>query len=112
MPPILTSNAVLMCPHGGQVTIVPKQQIVQVQGGFVLRATDLVGAPIVGCPLATPGTKPCTTVLAPLPGSFAPTVLVGGEPVLLETFTAMTDGVPPAMTVLTWPGQTLVQATA
>jgi hypothetical protein len=110
VPLILTSNAMLSCPHGGIVTVLPRQTTVMIDGGFVLRATDLVGAPIVGCPLIGPGIKPCTTVLAPLPGSFAPTVLVGGEPVLLQTFTAMTDGVPPGVTIVQSPGQTLVQA--
>jgi hypothetical protein len=110
MPLILTSAASLSCPHGGRVAVIPKQQKVAIQGGFVLRETDLIGAPIAGCPQAGPGIKPCTTVLAPNPGSSAPTVLVQGLPVLLQTFTALTDGVPPGVVVVQFAGQTLVQA--
>ena len=49
MPPLLTTNAVLMCPHGGQVTLIPRQVQVLAQGAPVLRLVDLIGAPIVGC---------------------------------------------------------------
>jgi hypothetical protein len=111
MPLILTTNATIMCDHGGQVMpILPRQGQVSVDGGFVLRLSDLVGATIVGCPQAGPGIKPCTTVMAPLPGSFAPTVLVGGEQVLLQTMIAATDGVPPATVAVTSAGQESVQA--
>ena len=75
MPPIVTTNATIMCVHGGQVMLVPKQTQVTIQGGSVLCEGDLSGAPIVGCALApSPGTKPCTTVISTLPGSSAPTV--------------------------------------
>ncbi|HWF73169.1 MAG TPA: hypothetical protein VG186_07485 [Solirubrobacteraceae bacterium] len=93
--------------------MLPKQQVVSIQGGFVLCFGDLVGAPIVGCPQAgPPGVKPCTTVLATLPGSVAPNVLVGGRPVHLQMpMPATTDGVPPGMMLLvSFAGQTLVQA--
>lgn len=112
MPFVLTTNAVITCPHGGVVTLIPKQQVVSIQGGFVLCFGDLVGAPIVGCPQIGPGIKPCTTVLATLPGSVAPKVLVAGRPVHLQMpMPASTDGVPPGMTLLvTFAGQSLVQA--
>lgn len=110
MPFLLTTNAMIKCPHGGIVTLIPKQQVVSIAGGFVLCFGDVVGAPIVGCAQISPVTKPCTTVLAPLPGSFAPNVLVGGRPVHLQTFTALTDGVPPGVVFVTLPGQELVQA--
>ena len=112
MPFVLTTNAVITCPHGGKVTLIPKQEVVSIQGGFVLCFGDLVGAPIAGClQLPTPATKPCTTVLAVL-GAIAPKVLVGGRPVHVQMpMTATTDGVPPGLLLLvTFAGQSLVQA--
>ncbi len=111
MPPIVTSNATIMCVHGGQVTLIPKQTKVQIAGGYVLCEGDLSGAPIVGCAQPpSPGTKPCTMVISTLPGSSAPTVMVLGRPVLLATLTGMTDGVPPGTIMVASPGQTSVQA--
>ena len=61
-----------MCPHGGQVTLIPRQFQVLAQGAPVLRLVDLVGAPIVGClQPPTPATVPCTAIVSPLPGSMA-----------------------------------------
>lgn len=110
MPPLVTSTATLVCPHGGLVTLIPRQVQVMVQGGSVMCEPDLVGAPIVGCtqPITT-NTKPCTAVLTTLPGAFNPRILVAGRPAYLSTLVATTDGVPPAVVVVTYPGQVIVQ---
>ncbi|HYF27008.1 MAG TPA: hypothetical protein VD931_14790 [Baekduia sp.] len=111
MPPVLTSLATVMCPHGGRVTLIPRQTTVLIQGGSVLCEPDLVGAPIVGCTQpATPTTKPCTVVLATLPGSTSPKVMAVGRPVYVATLTATTDGVPPAVVTVINAGQAAVQA--
>jgi hypothetical protein len=112
MPPIVTTNATIMCIHGGTVVLTPKQTQVLAQGGAVLRETDLIGAPIVGC--AQPpsiSTKPCTTVVSTLPGGSAPTVLVGGMPAHISTLSGITDGVPPGTIMVASPGAPNVQAT-
>lgn len=110
MPPLLTTSATLICSHGGRVTLVPRQTKVVIQGASVLCEPDLLGAPIVGCAqAATPVTKPCTTVLTTLPGSSDPNILVGGRPAYLATLTATTDGVPPGVVTVMFPGQVLVQ---
>ena len=112
MPPIVTTNDTIMCIHGGTVVLTPKQTRVLAQGGAVLRETDLIGAPIVGC--AQPpsiATKPCTTVVSTLPGGSAPTVLVGGLPAHISTLSGITDGVPPGTIMVANPGAPLVQAT-
>ena len=57
----------------------------------------------------TPATKPCTTVVSALPGSWSLNVLVGGKPVYLQTLAGMTDGVPPSPIMVVYPGQELVQ---
>jgi hypothetical protein len=111
VPLILNSNAEVICAHGGRVVLIPRQVAVTVQGGAVMRGPDLIGAPIVGCPVpVTLVTSPCITVVSVLPGSFAPNVLVGGLPVCLETLSGLTNGRPPAPIVVAFPGQTAVQA--
>jgi len=111
MPPLLTTNAVLMCPHGGQVTLLPRQLQVLAQGAPVLRLVDLIGAPIVGClQPPTPATVPCTAVVAPLPGSTSLVVTINGIPALIATATALTNGVPPGVVTVISPGQFAVQA--
>lgn len=112
MPLILNAAAELLCPHGGRVSILPRQQQVLVGGAPALRASDLLGAPIVGCPVApSPTTVPCTVVAAVFPGSWSSGVLAAGEPVLLQTLIAITNGVPPGPVVVAQPGQAQVQAT-
>jgi|SRR5689334_16855960 hypothetical protein len=108
MPAIVTTNATIMCPHGGRVVLAPHQMQVTVQGGAALCEPDLVGAPIAGCAQpVTPSSKPCTLVVSTLPGSSSPKVTVGGRPVYLETLTGMTDGVPPGVIQVVNPGTTV-----
>lgn len=108
---VVTTNAKIICAHGGQVTLAPRQTTVTIQGGAVLRETDLMGAPILGCAQPpSPGTKPCTTVISVLPGGSAPKVAAGGMPVHLDSLSGMTDGVPPGTISVISPGQTTVQA--
>jgi hypothetical protein len=110
MPPIVTSNAVITCVHGGQVTVIPKQSQVTIQGGAVLCEPDLVGSPIVGCAQPpSPSSKPCTMVVSTLPGSTSLKVMVGGRPAYVATLSGVTDGVPPGAIVVSSPGQTTVE---
>jgi hypothetical protein len=110
LPPLLNANAVIMCSHGGRVTPIPTQQKVLAGGAPVLCVPDLVGAPIAGCPVPpTPATKPCTTLVAPLPGSWSMKVLVGGRPAYTATLPGLTDGVPPGTVTVISPGQVKVQ---
>ena len=111
MPPIVTTNDTIICIHGGTVVLTPKQAVVTASGGAVLRETDLIGAPIVGC--AQPpsiSSKPCTTVISTLPGGSAPTVIVGGLPAHVSTLSGITDGVPPGTISVVAPGAPTVQA--
>jgi hypothetical protein len=90
--------------------LIPRQATVTISGAPVMCVPDLMGAPIVGCAQPpTPATKPCTTVVSTLPGSWSLKVLVGGKPVYLQTLTGMTDGVPPSPIMVVYPGQVLVQ---
>ena len=110
MQPVVTANATIQSVHGGRVTIVPRQTTVLVSGaGPVLCEPDLVGAPIIGCPLASPGTKPCTTVVSTLPVvSTSLQLAIGGRPAYVAAVNGVTDSVPPGVLIVVDPGQTLV----
>ena len=98
-----------MCAHGGRVTLISQQTLVQVQGGLVLVEPSLVGAPIIGClqpPTLT--TKPCTLVVSTFPGSASHNVMVDGRPAYLATLAGITDGVPPSPLIVAAPGQAIV----
>lgn len=115
VPAVLTTNAIIVCNHGGHVEVVPRQFQVSVQGGFVICDPDLVGAPIVGCLVpATPATSPCTNIIEVLPGSSLPNVLVGGRPAYVQTLIGITNGVipgsPPGQVAVVFPGQECLQA--
>ncbi|HTN22381.1 MAG TPA: hypothetical protein VL120_00215 [Solirubrobacteraceae bacterium] len=114
MPPILTTAAKIMCAHGGQVTLIPKQVKVLCGGQPVLCVGDLVGSPIVGCAQPpTPATAPCLVVASEIPIPMVgmnPKVLVGGKPVLLGGINGVTSGVPPSSLIVAFPGQVKAQA--
>ncbi len=119
MPPILNANAVVTCCHGaGMVQIIPKQSTVLVGGAPALRAGDIAGNPVAGCPVVpSPASKPCTTAtVPPVPGVSASTrVLIGGMPAAIGSpvVPAFTDGAPvpcPIVNVVS-PGQAQVSAT-
>ena len=67
---VVTTNARIVCAHGGQVTLAPRQTTVTIDGGAVLREGDLIGAPIVGCAQPpTVSSKPCTRWSRPSPAA-------------------------------------------
>ena len=114
MPPIINSNAVIMCAHGGKVTLIPKQMKVLVGGAPAMCVGDIVGSPIVGCAQPpTPATAPCLVVASEIPiptVGMNPQVLVMGKPVLLAGINGITSGVPPSPLIVSFPGQVKVQA--
>jgi len=58
---VLQQGCVLMCPHGGQVVVIPSQSKVLLGGTPALLPNDAIT--VAGCPLVV-GTKPqpCVTV--------------------------------------------------
>lgn len=48
VPGLLNMSSVMMCPHGGQVSVVTENTRVQAGGGFAVGATDTYL--IAGCP--------------------------------------------------------------
>jgi hypothetical protein len=110
--PIINTGAKIMCVHGGQVTLIPKQLKVLVGGMPAMCVGDLVGSPIVGCAQPpTPATAPCLVVASEIPIPMVgmnPKILVGGKPVLLAGINGITSGIPPSSLIVAYPGQTTV----
>jgi hypothetical protein len=78
---IMNLGCTIMCPHGGQATVIPSNTQAQVGGGFALLVTDTMI--IAGCPFNVSGAPmPCLTIqwLAP-----ATRTTVNGTPVLLQS---------------------------
>jgi hypothetical protein len=113
--PALNGSAVIQCfppPHGGKVTVIPKQFQVTIGGQPALRLADIPGSVVAGCPVVpTPaGTKPCTSVVAPPAAWASKTVMVGGQPLLMQmpAPSPATDSVPPGTIMCTFAGQATV----
>jgi hypothetical protein len=78
---ILDMGSTIMCPHGGQATVIPGNTQVQVGSNFALLLSDTMI--ISGCSFNVSGAPvPCLTVQWTAP---ATRVSVNGTPVLLET---------------------------
>jgi hypothetical protein len=61
MGQILTVNDVIMCPHGGTVTLSSSQSRASAGGGLILRPGDTFT--VTGCALTIPsGPHPCVVV--------------------------------------------------
>src|SRR6478672_7510238 len=75
-----------MCPHGGQVMVVPTSPRVFVSGMPVATMGDVY--PIVACVFTVPPSKPqpCVKVQWLVP---AARVLINGQPAILQTSTGL-----------------------
>jgi hypothetical protein len=97
-----------MCPHGGQVQVVPSQTRLMLGGQPALLVSDLMV--IVGCPF-TVGTKyqPCVTVEWTGPATRAQ---INGQALLLQTSVGLCKSAEnlPQGTVLMTGVQTKVKA--
>jgi hypothetical protein len=86
---IIDTAATIMCPHGGQVSIVSSNTRVKVGGAFATTISDTFT--VSGCPFQVPvgaGTKPqpCIKLQWTVP---ATRVRVNGQFVLLQTSTGL-----------------------
>ena len=72
---VLTTAAVLTCPHGGKVTVLPSQTRVLADSALIATATSQIT--VAGCTFTTP----CVTVQW---ANASPRVLVSGQAVLLQ----------------------------
>jgi hypothetical protein len=51
MPQVMTTNAIVLCPHGGQGVTTPTAPLWSVKGAFVVREGD---SGVLSCPFLTP----------------------------------------------------------
>ncbi len=79
-------GASAICPHGGQITVVPSNTRVLVGGQPVATIADL--CTVAGCAFTVPPAKPqpCVKVQWLVP---ATRVIVNGQPALLQTSTGI-----------------------
>ena len=76
---LLDAATTILCPHGGQVTVVPRVTRVALAGRPPLLSGDV--ATVAGCPFNVSGSpSPCLTVEWLLPA--AATMIEDGEPLL------------------------------
>jgi len=86
MPQLMTTNALVFCPHGGKGTSIPSSLKWSIQGGFVLREND-TGV------LACPSVPSCAGyVLKSM--HLNTTVIDGAAAVLVTDFNQTTTGLP------------------
>jgi hypothetical protein len=80
IPNALTTADVMMCPHGGTVTLASSNARTSAGGGFVLRPGDTFT--IAGCAFSTPlGPHPCVTVAWSAPA----TARAAGDAILTQS---------------------------
>ena len=61
MAGILTTSSMLMCPHGGTVSVISSNTHARAAGDFILRSSDTFV--IAGCPLNVSGVlHPCVQI--------------------------------------------------
>lgn len=79
-------GATILCPHGGQVQVVPGNPRVKLSGQPAATMSDQFL--IAGCPFTTPVPKPqpCVTVRWMVP---AVRVKAGGQPLILQASTGL-----------------------
>ena len=79
-------GATAICPHGGQVSVIPSQTRALVGGQPIATMGDTY--PIAGCAFTVPPGKPqpCVKVQWLVP---ATRVLIGGQPAILQSSTGL-----------------------
>ena len=88
---VLTKDALLLCSHGGVVTMETRQTWVTIGGIPIVINDDPLGRTIVACPMVTPTTPPCrhtTSIDAPSLSAF---VSIDGRKMCLEKTCGNTD---------------------
>lgn len=94
MPPLVNSNGVLQCGHGGMFILAPKGLSPLVGGAPGIKVTDLPGGIAAGCVFNVAGAVvPCVLISAI--AGICVTVNYGGTPAVHQGLTCATsNGVP------------------
>ena len=119
MPLALNANAMIQCSHMGQFKITPTVGMTVMVGGAPALTISDPSVPMTPCPMvvpppAGPGPTPCL-MLTPgppmTPVGFSKTVMIKGQPLLLQPAMWMTLATPPSPPVpalVSFPGQATV----
>ena len=113
MPKVITESSTIVCPHQGTVKFTASQQVLKVSGQAVLVTDDVNTGTVSNCQNPTDqskGLQKCTKVLSMNPGGTATKLKAGNKPVLLETATGLTDGLPLNIWTVQSAGQTKLDA--
>lgn len=106
----LTIDADLRCEHKlGKVSVVAPEDFVFIAGRTIVTDDDPRGRSIGGCPMLSPGIKPCTKTIDVRDGKSG-FVTIAGKPVVRADLSGLTDGTPQGAVryKVEHPGQTLV----
>jgi hypothetical protein len=104
MGKVLTTDAVIVCTHGGTIKASSAgQSLLEIDGKPVLVAGDLVNLTVSGCPFAQ---NPCATTTSMTAGE-ATAMEIDGKAVLLESAKGDTSGGVPWLVVS--PGQSTLE---
>lgn len=112
MPPLLNSNAVIQCAHGGKYSIIPKGPRPMVAGGMGVLEIDLApGPPAAGCTFNIAG-APAPCIPLKVAAGLSTKVLYNGMPLLTQMVTVMASppSAPPVSLPCASAGQVQVQA--
>jgi hypothetical protein len=94
MANVLTEASSVTCGHEGTVATSGDGRL-KVQGSSVLLQAGVTGKMVSGCKTASSNsTSPCASVTSLASGT-ASKLMIGGQPVLLQGITGVTNGVPP-----------------
>lgn len=107
--PLATVAATILCAHGGQAKIIPKNTRVKAGGALVV--TQACTVLIAGCPFTTPPATPMPCVPAQWTVT-AMRVKVMGAPVVTESSVGTNTGMgPPLPLIIASAGQVKASAT-
>ena len=67
MANLLNTSSLMLCPHGGTVSVISSNTRTKAAGDFVLRSSDTFL--IAGCPFSLPPAHPCVRVQWVQPGT-------------------------------------------
>jgi hypothetical protein len=106
--PLATVSAAIVCSHGGQAKIIPKNT--RVKAGGALVATQACTALIAGCPFTVPPAIPAPCIPAQWTTP-ATRVKVMGSPIITQESVGMTTGMGPPVPLQIVRTQSRVSAT-
>ncbi|MET8997640.1 hypothetical protein [Amycolatopsis sp. NPDC004169] len=89
MAAVLTAASILVCPHRFPFKVAPSQELLAVDGEFVLLRSDLLKVKIETC-----ANNPKCTNITEVTAGLSTTLAIGGDQVVLDTAAGTTNAAP------------------